>query len=88
LTWQLAGDPHTRSGRQVLQRLLDDLVSGQSGQGPARPDVPDSSDGPESTDLDDPAELQAAVERMIAAVRIPAGTIRMRDGTGDSYGWK
>jgi hypothetical protein len=43
-------------------------------------------DGLESTDLGDTAELQAAAERMIAAVRIPAGAIRMRDGTGDSFG--
>jgi hypothetical protein len=50
------------------------------------PDVADVADGPESPDRTDPGESQAAVERMITAARIPAGTTRMKDGTGVSLG--
>src|ERR1700722_13813206 len=59
-------------------------VSPARGAGVA--DVRDLPDGRESTVLADPDELQAAVERMITAVRIPARTLRMRDGTGVSFG--
>ena len=72
--------------RKTVEGPRRSAVSPARGAGAA--DVLDSPDGRESTDLDDPAELQAAVVRMIAAVRIPAGTIRMRDGTGDSFGWQ
>jgi hypothetical protein len=61
-------------------------VSPARGAGAA--DVPGLPDGPESTDRNDPAELQAGVETVIAAVRIPARTVRMGEGTGDSFGRK
>jgi hypothetical protein len=43
-------------------------------------------DLPESSDLTDAVESQATAERAIAAARIPAGTRRMRDGNGVSFG--
>src|ERR1700689_3886230 len=43
-------------------------------------------DLPESSDLTDAVEAQATAEREIAAARIPAGTRRMRDGNGVSFG--